>query len=77
MLGRTASDSITVKDVPAQAFINAYAEHLKKTQRIALVKNSHFIKTGHAQHMAPYSEDWFYTRAASIARDQEPPGGRA
>ncbi len=68
MLGRSASDSITVKDVPANAFITAYAEHLKKTQKIQLVKNSHFIKTGHAQHTAPYSEDWFYIRAAALAR---------
>ena len=68
MLGRSASDSITVKDVPAHAFIVAYAEHLKKAQRIAPLKNGHFIKTGQAQQLAPYSEDWFYVRAAALAR---------
>ena len=68
MLGRTATDSITVKDVAPQAFIAAYAEHLKKTQRIAALPNSHFLKTAHGKEMTPYSEDWFYVRAAALAR---------
>lgn len=68
MLGRSATDSITVKDVAPEAFIKAYAEHLKKTQRITPPENSHFIKTGRFKDMAPYSEDWFYVRAAALAR---------
>lgn len=31
MLGRKATDKITVRDVPAADFIKAYAEHLKKS----------------------------------------------
>lgn len=31
MIGRKSTDKITVKDVPAEEFIKAYAEHLKKT----------------------------------------------
>ena len=34
MLGRNNADFITVKDVPADKFIEAFAEHLKKTQKV-------------------------------------------
>ena len=68
MIGRSASDFITVKDVPADAFIKAYAEHLKKTQKVTPIVNSHFLKTGVGKELSPESEDWFYTRAAALAR---------
>ena len=68
MLGRNSNDLITVKDVPADKFIAAYAEHLKKTQKVLPIKGASYIKTGHFKQLNPYSEDWFYTRAASIAR---------
>ena len=68
MLGRSENDFITVRDVAANDFIAAYAEHLKKTKKVKMIKNAHFIKTGHAQQLNPYSEDWFYYRAAAIAR---------
>ena len=68
MLGRSTNDLITVKDVPAHDFILAYADHLKKTQKIESIKNAHFIKTSHASHNSPYSEDWFFVRAAALAR---------
>lgn len=38
MIGRKAKDSITVKDVPAHDFIVAYANHLKKANKINLPK---------------------------------------
>jgi ribosomal protein S19E (S16A) len=38
MLGRKPEDFITVKDVPAAAFIHAYANHLKKSNKINLPK---------------------------------------
>ena len=68
MLGRNSTDLITVKDVPADKFIAAFAEHLKKTQKIKPIKGADHIKTGHFKQMSPYSDDWFYTRAAAIAR---------
>ncbi len=68
MIGRSASDFITVKDVPADAFVKAYAEHLKKTQKVTPLANSHFIKTGVGKELNPESEDWFYYRAAAVAR---------
>ena len=68
MLGRNNGDLITVKDVPADKFINAYAEHLKKTQKVQPMKGSGYIKTGVFKQMPPNSDDWFYVRAASLAR---------
>merc|ERR1719453_1894178 len=44
----------TVKDVDAHLFVKAYAAHLKKT--------------GITKEQAPYDADWFYVRAASMAR---------
>ena len=68
MIGRSASDFITVKDVPADAFVKAYAEHLKKTQKVVPIANSHFLKTAVYKDITPESEDWFYHRAAALAR---------
>ena len=53
MIGRTAKDSITVKDVPACAFIKAYAQHLKKTQKVTPIQNHHFLKTGFSREISP------------------------
>ena len=37
---------ITVKDVPAQDLINAYAQHLKKNNKIQRPKWADYVKTG-------------------------------
>ncbi|CAA6667365.1 unnamed protein product [Spirodela intermedia] len=42
----------TVKDVSPHEFVKAYASHLKRS----------------GKELAPYDPDWYYTRAASIAR---------
>ena len=68
MIGRTHTDLITVKDVPAAAFIKAYAEHLKKSQKILPVDKHEYLKTGYSREISPHDEDWFYTRAAALAR---------
>ena len=68
MIGRNGSDMITVKDVPAEAFINAYAEHLKKTQKVTPIKDANILKTGYSQELTPENEDWFFVRSAAIAR---------
>merc|ERR1719263_1773744 len=49
--------SVTVKDVPADAFIKAAAEFLKRQPKFDVPKE-----------LAPYDEDWFFVRAASILR---------
>lgn len=68
MLGRKATDKITVRDVPAPAFIKAYAEHLKKSQKVMTMENGHYVKTGTTREIAPHDENWFYTRCAALAR---------
>lgn len=54
---------VTVKDVPAGAFISAYAAHLKRTGKIELPKWSDLVKTSRAKELAPYDPDWYYVRA--------------
>lgn len=60
--------STTVKDVESHAFINAYAQHLKKQGKIELPKWVDIVKTSTHKEMCPYDQDWYYVRAASIAR---------
>eukprot|EP00571_Detonula_confervacea_P016227 CAMPEP_0172297438 /NCGR_PEP_ID=MMETSP1058-20130122/458_1 /TAXON_ID=83371 /ORGANISM="Detonula confervacea, Strain CCMP 353" /LENGTH=149 /DNA_ID=CAMNT_0013006593 /DNA_START=50 /DNA_END=499 /DNA_ORIENTATION=+ len=59
---------ICVRDVPAKAFIAAYAEHLKNSDKFELPIWADLVKTSVANELAPYGEDWYYIRAASIAR---------
>ncbi|CAM9188944.1 unnamed protein product, partial [Phaeothamnion confervicola] len=59
---------ITVRDVPAAAFIKAYAEHLKNTGRFELPAWCDLVKTGPHKELAPYDDDWYYVRAAAVAR---------
>eukprot|EP01123_Difflugia_compressa_P007307 TRINITY_DN199_c0_g1_i1.p1 TRINITY_DN199_c0_g1~~TRINITY_DN199_c0_g1_i1.p1 ORF type:complete len:157 (+),score=32.46 TRINITY_DN199_c0_g1_i1:93-563(+) len=62
------SKGVTVKDVPAAAFIKAYAQHLKKNDWIPLPHWVDIVKTSHAKELPPMNPDWLYIRAASIAR---------
>lgn len=59
---------ICVRDVSAKAFIEAYAEHLKNSDKFELPVWSDTVKTGCFKELAPYGDDWYYIRAASIAR---------
>merc|ERR1711953_863064 len=68
MIGRKEGDMVTLKDVPANKFIEAYAEFLKKSNKIELPKWVDLVKTGHYHELAPYDDDWFYTRSAAIVR---------
>merc|ERR1711988_895730 len=68
MLGRKDGEFVTLKDIPAQDFVAAYADFLKKSNKIELPSWVDLVKTGHYHELAPYSDDWFYTRAAAIMR---------
>ena len=69
MLGRSQpTETITLKDIPADKFIAAYAAHLKKTQKVSPIEGASYIKTAHYKDMQPECEDWYYTRAAAVAR---------
>eukprot|EP00656_Telonema_subtile_P006311 TRINITY_DN128_c0_g1_i1.p1 TRINITY_DN128_c0_g1~~TRINITY_DN128_c0_g1_i1.p1 ORF type:complete len:172 (-),score=37.51 TRINITY_DN128_c0_g1_i1:206-721(-) len=58
----------TVKDVPADIFIKKFADFLKRQPKFQVPKWADLVKTGHFKELAPYDEDWFYIRAASVAR---------
>ena len=58
----------TVRDVKAADFIAAYAAHLKKSGTIAPPEWTTMIKTATHRELGPSDSDWYFTRAASIAR---------
>ena len=59
---------ICVRDVAPKAFIEAYAEHLKNSDKFELPVWADLVKTATQRELAPYGDDWYYIRAASIAR---------
>mmetsp|Transcript_18923 Transcript_18923/g.27844 ORF Transcript_18923/g.27844 Transcript_18923/m.27844 type:complete len:158 (+) Transcript_18923:56-529(+) len=59
---------ITIKDVDAHEFVKRYAVHLKKQGKISLPELVDLMKTSVSRELAPYDEDWFYIRCASLAR---------
>jgi small subunit ribosomal protein S19e len=58
----------TVKDVAAPDFIKAYAAYLKRSGRLEVPKWSDVVKTGKGKELGPQDADWYYVRAASVAR---------
>jgi len=58
----------TLKDVPAQQFIGALAEHLKKSGKFELPDWHDIVKTSVGRELAPLDPDWYYVRAASLLR---------
>ncbi|XP_052255394.1 40S ribosomal protein S19-like isoform X2 [Dreissena polymorpha] len=59
---------ISVKDVGSHEFNKAFAAFLKKTGKMKAPEWTDFIKTGRYKELAPYDPDWYFHRAASIAR---------
>jgi len=59
---------ITVKDVPAADFVAAYAKHLKEQGKLVAPAFAEYCKTAACKELAPVNPDWFYIRAASLAR---------
>ncbi|KAF4322590.1 hypothetical protein BBO99_00003782 [Phytophthora kernoviae] len=59
---------VTVRDVKAADFIKAYAEHLKRSGKIELPAWWDVVKTASFKEYSPADPDWYYIRAASIAR---------
>merc|ERR1711890_181687 len=64
----TKMPSISVKDVDQQQFTVALAAFLKKSDKVKLPEWVDVVKTNVAKPLAPYEEDWNYTRLASMAR---------
>ncbi|CAG8540988.1 10234_t:CDS:2 [Funneliformis caledonium] len=59
---------VTVKDVNPHDFVKAYAAYLKRTGKLEIPKWVDLVKTGPYKELAPYDPDWFYVRAAAVAR---------
>ncbi|KAL1602990.1 Protein component of the small (40S) ribosomal subunit [Nothophoma quercina] len=65
---------VTVKDVEAQKFINSYAAFLKRQGKLPIsltVLSTGWVdtvKTSHSNELPPQDIDWFYVRAAAVAR---------
>merc|ERR1712039_466910 len=57
-----------VRDVHPETFIKAYAAHLKANDKIQLPSWVDIVKTGAFKELAPYDSDWYYIRAAAVAR---------
>ena len=62
------ASALTVKDVDTHKFIVAYAEHLKRSGKIELPKWVEYVKTAPHKELAPYDSDWYFVRAAAVAR---------
>lgn len=59
---------VNVRDVSADAFINAYAQHLKRSGKLEVPVWVDVVKTGTGKELAPYDADWYYIRTAAVAR---------
>ncbi|KIZ07512.1 40S ribosomal protein S19-1 [Monoraphidium neglectum] len=57
-----------VKEVPAEDFIKAYAAHLKSTDKLQIPDWVDVVKTACFKELPPLDRDWYYIRAAAIAR---------
>lgn len=64
----SAARGKTVKDVPADTFVEALAAHFKKNDKISVPAWADIVKTAAMKQLPPTSEDWYYIRAAAIAR---------
>ena len=58
----------TVKDVSPEAFIKAFALHLKRQGKLEIPKWADYVKTSYSRELPPISQDWLYIRCASVAR---------
>eukprot|EP00475_Leptophrys_vorax_P038512 TRINITY_DN6810_c0_g1_i1.p1 TRINITY_DN6810_c0_g1~~TRINITY_DN6810_c0_g1_i1.p1 ORF type:complete len:148 (+),score=51.45 TRINITY_DN6810_c0_g1_i1:65-508(+) len=58
----------TVKDVPAEVFVETLAQHFKKSDKFKIPAWADIVKTASWKELPPSNPDWFYVRAAAIAR---------
>jgi len=59
---------VSVRDVPADKFIQAYADFLKRQGRLPIPAWVDTVKTSQAKELPPQNPDWFYVRSAAVAR---------
>ena len=66
--GKTGHKGFHVREVPAQKFVDALAKHFETAHVISAPEWADLVKTGFLKQMPPNLQNWWYTRAASIAR---------
>ncbi|CAI9737776.1 ribosomal S19 [Octopus vulgaris] len=59
---------VSVKDVDQHEFTKALGAFLKRSGKMKIPEWVDIVKLGRFNELAPYSQDWFYTRAASVCR---------
>ncbi|KAL9124481.1 MAG: hypothetical protein Q9217_006188 [Psora testacea] len=59
---------VSVRDVDAHKFITAYSAFLKRQGKLPIPGWVDTVKTSPSKELPPQSIDWFYTRAAAVAR---------
>ncbi|KAL1304025.1 hypothetical protein AAFC00_000466 [Neodothiora populina] len=59
---------VSVRDVPADKFIQNYASFLKRQGKLPIPGWVDTVKTGPSKELPPQSIDWYYVRAAAVAR---------
>lgn len=57
-----------MKDCDPHQFVKAFSAFLKKSGKIKVPSYVDIVKTGKHKELAPYDPDWFYVRAAAVAR---------
>lgn len=57
-----------VREVPADEFVATLAKHLETKRSITVPKWADLIKTGCQKEMVPTFQNWWFIRAAAIAR---------
>merc|ERR1711872_562273 len=58
----------SVKDVDQQKFVVGFADFLKKSGKMNVLEWADLIKLSRFNEQGPHNPDWFYVRAASMAR---------
>jgi len=61
------ADSTISLGFSAEAFISAYASHLKRSGKLEVPTWVDIVKTGSFKELAPYDPDWFYIRAGQLS----------
>ncbi|XP_071957432.1 small ribosomal subunit protein eS19-like isoform X2 [Antedon mediterranea] len=65
----------TVKDVDQHEFVKALAAFFKKSGKMKIPDWVDMVKLGVHKELSPYDADWYYIRAASVARHLYMRGG--
>merc|ERR1711874_861376 len=60
--------SVSVKDVDQHKFVRALAAFFKKSGKVKQPEWTDLVKTAVFKELAPFDEDWFYIRMASLVR---------